>query len=93
MVNPVGWDEMHQRVHDVGHQPDGALMHYSTCWCRRTLTPTGWDEHRARIEVRSIIDSYTLTMVGHGAEEYVEACADDVIHALLGWPVTYKASS
>lgn len=34
MVNPVGWDESAQRVHDVGHQPDGALMHYSTCWCR-----------------------------------------------------------
>ena len=35
VVNPVGWDEQHQRTHDVGFQIDGALMHYSTCWCRR----------------------------------------------------------
>lgn len=35
VVDPVGWDEQHQRTHDVGFQVDGALMHYSTCWCRR----------------------------------------------------------
>ena len=33
-VDPIGWDESAQAVHDVSLMPDGALMHYSTCWCR-----------------------------------------------------------
>ena len=33
-VDPIGWDETAQRVHDVSFMTDGALMHYSTCWCR-----------------------------------------------------------
>lgn len=50
------------------------------------------DVQRTSAEVRRIIDSYTLTMVGAGAEEYVEACADDVLSA-LGWPILSDASS
>lgn len=48
------------------------------------------DDWITRWEARRIIDSYTLTMVDPGGEEYVDACADDVIHRLLGWPVTYE---
>ena len=33
MIDPVGWDEEHRRVHDVTPTPRG-LLHHSTCWCR-----------------------------------------------------------
>ncbi len=33
-VDPVGWDEEAQRVHDVTLQRDGSLLHHSICWCR-----------------------------------------------------------
>ena len=33
-VDPIGWDESAQAVHDVSLMPDGKLMHHSTCWCR-----------------------------------------------------------
>lgn len=56
-------------------------------------TPTGFDEYWARYQVRQIIDSYTLTMVGSDTLPYIEACADDVMHVLLGWPVTYKTTA
>lgn len=36
IVDPIGWDPRARRVHDVGHLPSGQLLHYSTCWCRRT---------------------------------------------------------
>jgi len=34
MVDPVGWDEEARRVHDCEMQPNGRLLHFSTCWCR-----------------------------------------------------------
>ena len=40
LIDPVGWDEQAQRVHDVTPTPNG-LLHHSTCWCRR---PTGGNE-------------------------------------------------
>ncbi len=52
-------------------------------------TPTGLDETAARNEVARIIESYSLTMVPPDAEEYIQACADDAIELLLGWPVRY----
>ena len=42
-----------------------------------------------RYEVARIIESYTLTMIDPDAETYINACADDVLHAVLGWQVTY----
>lgn len=35
VLDPIGWDEAAQRVHDVEVLRDGVLLHYSTCWCRR----------------------------------------------------------
>jgi hypothetical protein len=37
-VDPIGWDESAQRVHDVSFMTDGTLMHYSTCWCRKATS-------------------------------------------------------
>lgn len=42
-----------------------------------------------REAVFRIIESYTGCMEGWRAEEYVRACADDVLHEALGLPVTY----
>lgn len=69
-----------------------------TCGKRRddpvhALTPSGYDEFSARLVVRQIIDSYALCMVPPDAAPYIDACADDVIQALLGWPVTYDTDS
>ena len=47
-------------------------------------------EEATRREVERIIDSYTLCMVGPHSQDYVSACADDVLAELLGWPVRYK---
>ena len=44
MVDPVGWDEKAQRVHDVTPTPTG-LLHHSRCWCRH---PPGRDGDLAR---------------------------------------------
>lgn len=33
-TDPVGWDPVAKRMHDLEPGPYG-LLHYSTCWCRK----------------------------------------------------------
>jgi hypothetical protein len=35
-VDPIGWDEKAQRVHDVTVEPGGWVLHHrGICWCSR----------------------------------------------------------
>lgn len=37
IVDPLGWDERVQRIHDITPMPY-FLLHHSTCWCRKKET-------------------------------------------------------
>lgn len=56
----------------------------------RTVDPTdALAVYALREAVFRIIESYAGCMHGWRAEEYVRACADDVLHEALGLPVAY----
>jgi hypothetical protein len=68
MLDPIGWDEAAQRVHDVEPGPHG-LLHHSGCWCRvpDATRPYVFDL------VDSVMNSQPLDFHGHVVPVDVQA--------------------